>query len=176
MPQITKNLLSVSKFASDNNVFFEFFPKYCYVKDQATNQVLMAGRLKDGLYVSVIPQLLANPSSSIFSKTSSDHCLTPVDSTDQLLKTSDKSYAFLNHSSSQSCSNSSNIFTLWHNRLGHPSSTVVKNVLASCNIPNNDKVNTSFCEACCLEKIHKSPFPSTSNEYLASLHLIHTDL
>lgn len=33
VPQITKNLLSVSKFAFDNNVFFEFFPKSCYVKD-----------------------------------------------------------------------------------------------------------------------------------------------
>lgn len=32
VPRITKILLSVSKFASENNVFFEFFPKCCYFK------------------------------------------------------------------------------------------------------------------------------------------------
>ena len=32
VPNITKNLLSVSKFARDNNVFFEFHPHSCYVK------------------------------------------------------------------------------------------------------------------------------------------------
>lgn len=36
VPQITKNLLSVSQFARDNNVFFEFHPQFCFVKDLAT--------------------------------------------------------------------------------------------------------------------------------------------
>lgn len=30
---IQKNLLFVSKFATDNNVFFEFHPSYCVTKD-----------------------------------------------------------------------------------------------------------------------------------------------
>lgn len=34
VPSITKNLLSISKFAVDNGVFFEFFSKHCYVKDK----------------------------------------------------------------------------------------------------------------------------------------------
>ena len=33
VPSITKNLLSVSQFANDNNVYFEFHPTYCCVKD-----------------------------------------------------------------------------------------------------------------------------------------------
>lgn len=33
VPPITKNLLSVSKFAFDNHVFFEFHPHFCFVKD-----------------------------------------------------------------------------------------------------------------------------------------------
>ena len=36
VPMIKKNLLSVSKFAKDNNVYFEFFPNSCFVKDQVT--------------------------------------------------------------------------------------------------------------------------------------------
>lgn len=32
VPSITKNLVSVSRFAKDNNVFFEFHFSYCCVK------------------------------------------------------------------------------------------------------------------------------------------------
>lgn len=51
VPNITKNLLSVSKFARDNNVFFEFHPHSCYVKHQVTKQILLQGTLKDDLYI-----------------------------------------------------------------------------------------------------------------------------
>ena len=47
---IKKNLLSVSKFAKDNNVYFEFFPNSCFVKDQITQVILLKGTLKNGLY------------------------------------------------------------------------------------------------------------------------------
>jgi len=33
VPSINKNLLSVSQFARDNGVFFEFFPNHCCVKN-----------------------------------------------------------------------------------------------------------------------------------------------
>lgn len=46
---ISKNLLSVSQFAQDNKVFFEFHSDYCYVKSQASNKVLLAGKLRNGL-------------------------------------------------------------------------------------------------------------------------------
>uniref|UniRef100_A0A151UEF3 Uncharacterized protein n=1 Tax=Cajanus cajan TaxID=3821 RepID=A0A151UEF3_CAJCA len=32
VPSITKNLVSVSQFARDNDVFFEFHSNYCFVK------------------------------------------------------------------------------------------------------------------------------------------------
>ena len=32
VPHITKNLLSINKFAQDNRVFFEFHPQFCSVK------------------------------------------------------------------------------------------------------------------------------------------------
>lgn len=58
VPSMTKNLLSVSKFSSDNGVFFEFFPNHCFVKDQVNHKVLMEGKLKQGLYVFNPPKLL----------------------------------------------------------------------------------------------------------------------
>jgi len=63
VPHISKNLLSVSKFAKDNNVYFEFHPSFCVVKSQGSNQVLLHGLVgSDGLYH--FPNLL--PQSSHF--------------------------------------------------------------------------------------------------------------
>lgn len=45
VPSITKNLLCVSKFALDNNVFFEFHSHFCFVKDQISKKLLLEGNL-----------------------------------------------------------------------------------------------------------------------------------
>ncbi|KAL4378290.1 hypothetical protein GQ457_02G009000 [Hibiscus cannabinus] len=50
VPSITKNLLSVSKCARDNDVFFEFHADTCYVRDERSNKVLLQGRECGGLY------------------------------------------------------------------------------------------------------------------------------
>jgi histone deacetylase 1/2 len=51
VPTITKNLISVSQFAKDNNVFFEFHPNHCVVKSQANREILLQGNVgADGLY------------------------------------------------------------------------------------------------------------------------------
>lgn len=50
VPKITKNLISVSQFAKDNYVFFEFRPSFCCVKDRLTGKVLLKGTLHEGLY------------------------------------------------------------------------------------------------------------------------------
>lgn len=50
VPKITKNLLSVSKLATDNNITIEFDASDCFVKDKLTGQVLLQGKLRDGLY------------------------------------------------------------------------------------------------------------------------------
>lgn len=52
VPNITKNLLSVSQFAQDNSVFFEFHLFSCFVKDQASKEVVLKGTLDNGLYKS----------------------------------------------------------------------------------------------------------------------------
>ncbi|KAI3516852.1 hypothetical protein L1887_15941 [Cichorium endivia] len=49
VPEITKNLLSVSKLTEDNDVFMEFWPKTCSVKS-FQGQTLLRGDKKEGLY------------------------------------------------------------------------------------------------------------------------------
>ena len=50
VPRLTKNLISVSKFTADNDVFFEFHPNICFVKDQQSETIKLQGSLKNGLY------------------------------------------------------------------------------------------------------------------------------
>ncbi|KAG5117284.1 hypothetical protein JHK84_043397 [Glycine max] len=52
VPQITKNLIGVSKFAKNNHVFFEFHANHCFVKSQDSNKILLQGGGIgfDGLY------------------------------------------------------------------------------------------------------------------------------
>ena len=49
VPSITKSLLSVSQFTKDNNVFMEFHPSCCFVKDPQ-GKILLRGSIDDGLY------------------------------------------------------------------------------------------------------------------------------
>ncbi|XP_020233181.1 uncharacterized protein LOC109813405 [Cajanus cajan] len=51
VPNITKNLISVSQFCKDNSVFFEFHSTCCLVKSQDTKDTLLMGVVgPDGLY------------------------------------------------------------------------------------------------------------------------------
>lgn len=43
VPDIHKNLLSVSNFVKDNNVFFEFYPNCCFIKDTEARQIFLQG-------------------------------------------------------------------------------------------------------------------------------------
>ena len=64
VPSINKNLVSVSQFAKDNNVYFEFFPNHCFVKNQDTKEIILQGKVKDGLYVFPTMQCSLKPSVS----------------------------------------------------------------------------------------------------------------
>lgn len=50
VPNVTKNLLFVSQFAKDNNVFFKFYPYSCLVNDLVTKAVLLNRKVDKGLY------------------------------------------------------------------------------------------------------------------------------
>ena len=55
VPSATRSLLSVPQLTRDNNVFTEFHPFYFFIKDRATRDVLLRGRLRDGLYALDLP-------------------------------------------------------------------------------------------------------------------------
>ncbi|KAL8118762.1 hypothetical protein AgCh_016314 [Apium graveolens] len=51
VPNVSSNLLSVSQFARDNNVYFKFHPTYFLVKDRQLERVVLQDKNKDGLYM-----------------------------------------------------------------------------------------------------------------------------
>jgi hypothetical protein len=50
VPQASKNLISVHRLASDNNIFLEFHPHFFYIKDMDTRNLLVKGSCRGGLY------------------------------------------------------------------------------------------------------------------------------
>lgn len=50
----------MSQFASDNNVYFEFYPKYCLVSDILTREILLRVMQSKGYTSSIlwIPEIL----------------------------------------------------------------------------------------------------------------------
>ena len=50
VPDIQKNLVSVSQFTHDHDVFIEFHANYFCVKDETTGRLLLRGRCEHGLY------------------------------------------------------------------------------------------------------------------------------
>ncbi|KAA3464546.1 Reverse transcriptase, RNA-dependent DNA polymerase [Gossypium australe] len=109
VPSIQKNLLSVSQFANDNDVFFDFHLTYCVVKDIVIREVLLNDHIREGLY----------------------HFLVPVVSASSTVA------SFAAHTMVQNKTDDCSIITLWHNRLGHPSASVVNDDKGyQCLLPN----------------------------------------
>lgn len=148
---IAKNLLSVSKFAANNKVYFVFFSTICYVRDQVSHNILMEDKLKDDAYAVDPPQFISQPSQTSLPSVSSQRSCRTVN------KASVSSLLY-SDSLEQCHKDQTNTFKIWHNRLGHPSSSVVKSVMANCKVPNVNKMTQTFCTAFCIEKIHNLPF------------------
>jgi hypothetical protein len=71
--------------------------------------------------------------------------------------------------------NKRNVATLWHMKLGHPNSQVLKQVLkqlsVSCSASDFD-----WCNACKLGKMHRLPFQRSSIKSKSALELAYTDI
>lgn len=161
VPSITKNLTSVSKFARNNQVYFEFHSHFCVVKSQVSNEILLQGSIgPDGLYSFPTLKLQSFPvksSASCFVSNSSN--------SNSVFPNCSISVASMEPKSSN----------LWHARLGHPNFYVMKLVLQQCNIPLFNQNAVDFCASCCVDKSHR--LPSLSNTvYSAPLELIFGDL
>nr|KYP51497.1 Retrovirus-related Pol polyprotein from transposon TNT 1-94 [Cajanus cajan] len=161
VPTLTKNLISVSKFAKDNNVYFVFYPHSCFFKSQDLNETLLEGKHgEDGLY-HFHPHLAKKKSFNIdieknlaFPK--SDPCI------------------FL----SEKCNHVvSNTYKQWHLRLGHPHHDSLTKALQTCNIrlPTVNKIS-DFCDSCCIAKSHRLPSQPSTTVYSKPLELVFLDV
>lgn len=134
VPSAAKNLVSVHRFTSDNDVFIEFHPSFFLIKDKATKKILHKGPCRRGLYP-------------------------------------------LPASSKQAFASSRESVTRWHERLGHPSSQVVKHVISHNNlscVPESNKAHV--CDACQQAKAHQLPYPESVSRSCAPLDLIFSDV
>ncbi|KAG8479763.1 hypothetical protein CXB51_029589 [Gossypium anomalum] len=148
VPTVCKNLLSVGQFARDNEVYFEFHPSLCYVKDIKTKKTLLVGHMHDGLYRFNVSSSFSNPPA-----------------TDSQFNSQFLGTARLSSSP-----------TLWHKRLGHPCSSVLETVLRNCNISFARKNISNVCSACQLGKAHKLPFNASSTVYSTPFELVESDV
>ena len=60
VPNIAKNLLSISKLTLDNNVVAEFYSDCCLIKDKQLGVVILKGVLEEGLYKLQVPYCKVN--------------------------------------------------------------------------------------------------------------------
>jgi hypothetical protein len=63
----TKNLASVHRIASDNNVFFELHPDFFLIKDRESRRTLLGGSSKGGLYPIPCSTSTSSSSKQVFS-------------------------------------------------------------------------------------------------------------
>ncbi|KAL4324473.1 hypothetical protein GQ457_11G021190 [Hibiscus cannabinus] len=132
VPSVTKNLISVSKLARDNNIFLEFHAKSCLARDEDTRAMLLTGDVVDGLY-------RFSSSVSLLSACSKQ----PVVEANVAVK-------------------SDSLYTLWHRRLGHPAHESLVQTMASGDIslvPGVEKLwtvgrETTACPAAPEEMVH----------------------
>ena len=65
----------------------------------------------------------------------------------------------------------------WHFRLGHPSASILKNVVSHFSLPYKQSVTqNTLCSDCAINKSHKLPFHQTSITSSRPLQYIFTDL
>ena len=66
--------------------------------------------------------------------------------------------------------------SIWHQRLGHPSSAVLQQVLRNSSLPCSSSLNFSSCNSCNCNKSHRLPFSISSLSSKGPLELIYTDV
>jgi hypothetical protein len=65
----------------------------------------------------------------------------------------------------------------WHGRLGHPSSTIVQQVLNNNNLPaSKESFDAEVCDVCQKGKAHQLPYPRSSSASTFPLELVFSDV
>lgn len=169
VPELTKNLLSISKLTKDNHVFVEFHCDKYLGKDKVTKKILLEGKVENGLYNLKLPTQLNN----------GQPCHGKSYATKHLCFLSNfKSVQQSSIDVRPVCFNSKleSVQGVWHKRLGHPSHRVLCQALKSYVSNLNISEKSFFCDACELGKSHALPFAPSTSHTTKPLELVHTDL
>ncbi|PKU78594.1 Retrovirus-related Pol polyprotein from transposon TNT 1-94 [Dendrobium catenatum] len=135
VPNLTHNLISISKLTKDNKVSISFDEHGFVIKDGQDHRPLLLGQLHNGLYrlQNVSPD---RPSAHLARQTST---------------------------------------LLWHARLGHPHTDVLRQLHPL--IPSLDiDTNNFHCNSCSMAKCHKLPFNKRTSSSSQAFQLIHSDV
>lgn len=183
VPQITKNLISISQLTKDNNVVVEFIDKFCFVKDKVKNLIMLQGKAEKGLY----KLLLVSSKTIIPSTTFQSHVVgvesvaseTPL-SMFSTVESDVKNKTSCLPTATNDCINSKCLLStsVLHKRFGHPNSRILNHVIQSClsfKFVNKNKVNDS-CDACKVGKMHRLHFSTAETKTNHPLEIIHTGL
>lgn len=138
--------MSMSQFASGNNVYFEFYPNYCLVKDILIKEILLQGNADKGMYK-------FNHFNSRKSREKERCCNLSVIT-----------------------GRKNNVFDTWHSKLGHPNANIVKHVLIDDKIPFENIALPYVCTYYQMSKSHKLSFTDSQTKYEKPLELVAADL
>lgn len=64
----------------------------------------------------------------------------------------------------------------WHSRLGHPSSSILNQVVSQFSLPSSTKSNSFICSSCAINKSHKIPFSNSTVKSRGPLDIVFTDV
>ncbi|KAH9693065.1 retrovirus-related pol polyprotein from transposon RE1 [Citrus sinensis] len=191
VPDIAKNLISVSKLLLDNDINVEFHKSVCFIKDKSQGKILVKGVARDGLYellcmpthlsgnkvtyAAELSSFSESESISYISNPMSMMCFNFSVGSNESVSTSIAESSEADKASSRNLR--TNDMDLWHYRLGHPNLSVLRNTLLSCNQLNiNKNIFPSFCNACQYGKQAKQSFKSIETKTSTALELVHSDL
>lgn len=145
VPTVCKNLISVAQFARDNQLYFEFHPFCCFVKDIKTAKVLLVGHIYKGLY-----RFDTSPQQNV----------------------TDVGVQSVNTAEIRTCVDQASGPTLWHRKLGHPCTKVLHKVIRECNFVLNKTNLFGVCSPCQLRKSHKLVFSDSKTVYSSPFELV----
>ena len=131
VPQVTKNLISISNLTKDNDVVIEFTDNFCFLKDKVKNLIILLGKVEKGLY-----RLQLVPSNKTLSPTSSQRYViefvlpgAPLSMFSTINSTiSNNTSCLLTAATSYRNSKCLLSTSVLHQRLGHPSSKILNHV------------------------------------------------
>lgn len=65
---------------------------------------------------------------------------------------------------------------IWHSRLGHPCHSILNKTVSIHSLPISNKTSSFLCNACSVNKSHKTPFSDSSLTSTKPLELIFSDV